>query len=56
VFGPKPAIDIIEVAPEMLWVRRAEKGPESDLEDPARFWQIGFGERANDRHITLLAI
>src|SRR6516162_11375833 len=55
VFGLEPAMDIVEVAPELLRVRRAEKGPKGNPHDALRFRQIGLSERANDRHELLPA-
>ena len=51
VLGSKPAIDIVEVAPELLRVRYAEKGAEGDPNDALRLGQVGLGKRANDGHI-----
>ena len=54
VLGPEPAIDIVEVAPELLR-SGAVKSAKGNPDDPLCLGQIGLGERANNGHELLPA-
>ena len=48
VLSREPAIDIVEVGPEILRVGRTEKGAEGGAEDTPGCRQIALGKRSND--------
>ena len=47
VLGREPAIDIVEVGPEILRIGCAEKRPEGGAEDAPSSRQIALGQRSN---------